>query len=116
MTLDRQRSSALLTITAANRNPLYHVSGRGANGDYAGRFGAKVRLGDAQRSRLYRRCCVAGIEEECFLAGALNATNVGQAVATVEPFGVDLCSGVRTDDRLDLAKLQGFFNGRKMEP
>jgi phosphoribosylanthranilate isomerase len=45
-----------------------------------------------------------------FLAGDLTATNVGEAVATVEPFGVDLCSGVRTDDRLDLAKLQGFFS------
>ena len=44
------------------------------------------------------------------LAGGLTATNVGEAVATVEPFGVDLCSGVRTDDRLDLAKLQGFFS------
>lgn len=44
-----------------------------------------------------------------FLAGGLTAGNIAQAVATVEPFGVDLCSGVRTAGRLDPAKLQGFF-------
>lgn len=44
-----------------------------------------------------------------FLAGGLTAGNIAQAVASVEPFGVDLCSGVRTAGRLDPAKLQGFF-------
>ena len=36
-----------------------------------------------------------------FLAGGLNAGNVAQAVARVRPFGVDLCSGVRTQGALD---------------
>ncbi|MBC7872507.1 MAG: phosphoribosylanthranilate isomerase, partial [Ferruginibacter sp.] len=31
-----------------------------------------------------------------FLAGGLNAGNVRQAIDTVQPFGLDLCSGVRT--------------------
>lgn len=44
-----------------------------------------------------------------FLAGGLNALNVVDAVSTVKPFGLDLCSGVRTDDRLDEAKLAAFF-------
>lgn len=44
-----------------------------------------------------------------FLAGGLTANNVAQAVATVEPFGLDLCSGVRTDGRLDRTKLEAFF-------
>lgn len=44
-----------------------------------------------------------------FLAGGLTAANVAEAVAAVDPFGLDLCSGVRTDDRLDSAKLAGFF-------
>ena len=44
-----------------------------------------------------------------FLAGGLKAGNVAQAVAAVQPFGVDLCSGVRTNDRLDTAKLDAFF-------
>jgi phosphoribosylanthranilate isomerase len=43
-----------------------------------------------------------------FLAGGLHAENVGEAVRTVRPFGVDVCSGVRTDGRLDAAKLDAF--------
>lgn len=58
--------------------------------------------------RLSRR-----IVETCgkpvFLAGGLNAENVRQAIGTVGPFGLDLCSGVRTDGRLDLFKLEQFF-------
>jgi phosphoribosylanthranilate isomerase len=45
-----------------------------------------------------------------FLAGGLTPANVAKAVATVQPFGLDLCSGVRTDQRLDPAKLQSFFS------
>ena len=44
-----------------------------------------------------------------FLAGGLTASNVADAVAAVEPFGLDLCSSVRTDDRLDESKLRAFF-------
>ena len=44
-----------------------------------------------------------------FLAGGLNATNVADAIATVEPFGLDLCSGVRTNNNLDPIKLRAFF-------
>ena len=43
-----------------------------------------------------------------FLAGGLNADNVGEAVRTVRPFGVDVCSGVRTDGKLDPQKLSRF--------
>lgn len=44
-----------------------------------------------------------------FLAGGLNADNVREAVESVGPFGLDLCSGVRTDGRLDAVKLEAFF-------
>lgn len=44
-----------------------------------------------------------------FLAGGLNASNVAAAVETVRPFGVDLCSGVRTNGALDGDKLHAFF-------
>ncbi len=44
-----------------------------------------------------------------YLAGGLRADNVGEAIATVEPFGLDLCSGVRTDGALDEAKLAAFM-------
>lgn len=43
-----------------------------------------------------------------FLAGGLNAGNVAQAIATVRPFAVDICSGVRTAGALDPAKLAAF--------
>lgn len=45
-----------------------------------------------------------------FLAGGLNKDNVRQAIETVEPFGLDLCSSVRTDGKLDQQKLKDFFN------
>lgn len=44
-----------------------------------------------------------------FLAGGLNPGNVVDAVRTVQPFGLDLCSGVRSQGALDPAKLEGFF-------
>jgi len=44
-----------------------------------------------------------------YLAGGLRPGNVAEALATVDPYGLDLCSGVRTDDRLDAAKLRAFF-------
>jgi phosphoribosylanthranilate isomerase len=44
-----------------------------------------------------------------FLAGGLTPENVGEAMEGVGPFGLDLCSGVRTDGKLDAAKLKRFF-------
>jgi phosphoribosylanthranilate isomerase len=43
-----------------------------------------------------------------FLAGGLTPENVQQAIREVRPFGLDLCSGVRTNDQLDPAKLRAF--------
>ena len=48
-----------------------------------------------------------------FLAGGLRADNVRQAIETVRPFGLDLCSGVRTDGKLDTRKLEEFFEAVK---
>lgn len=44
-----------------------------------------------------------------FLAGGLHTGNVRQAIECVEPFGIDLCSGVRTQGRLDEKKVEEFF-------
>lgn len=45
-----------------------------------------------------------------YLAGGLTPANVGAAIDAVQPFGLDLCSGVRTGGRLDPLKLQAFFD------
>lgn len=44
-----------------------------------------------------------------FLAGGLHADNAAAAVAAVQPWGLDLCSGVRTDGALDRGKLARFI-------
>lgn len=43
------------------------------------------------------------------LAGGLNPENVRQSIEEVQPFAVDVCSGVRTDGHLDINKLELFF-------
>jgi len=49
------------------------------------------------------------IDIPLFLAGGLTSENVAQAIQEVAPFGIDLCSGVRTNGKLDEAKLKHFF-------
>jgi len=45
-----------------------------------------------------------------FLAGGLKPDNIADAIRAVRPFGVDLCTGVRTDGSLDPEKLQAFVS------
>lgn len=49
------------------------------------------------------------IAKPVFLAGGLNAGNVLEAIKLVGPFAIDVCSGVRTDGKLDEAKLSDLF-------
>lgn len=44
-----------------------------------------------------------------FIAGGLNKDNVRQVIEIVHPFGLDLCSSVRTNGKLDPQKLKDFF-------
>ena len=48
-----------------------------------------------------------------FLAGGLNSSNVSSAIKTVRPFGVDVCSGVRTNGLLDPEKLEQFIKAAR---
>ncbi|MDF1660970.1 MAG: phosphoribosylanthranilate isomerase [Planctomycetota bacterium] len=45
-----------------------------------------------------------------FLAGGLRAENIEAALTEVQPFGVDLCSGVRTNNHLVQEKLRAFID------
>ncbi len=68
-------------------------------------LGGTGRVHDWELSRQIRsnsKCPV-------FLAGGLKPENVRQAIETVRPYGVDVCSGVRTDGNLDIQKLENFF-------
>ena len=58
---------------------------------------------------LHSRKIVEQSKVPVFLAGGLNAGNVKEAIDTVQPFGLDLCSSVRTDNKLDPVKLEAFF-------
>jgi phosphoribosylanthranilate isomerase len=68
-------------------------------------LGGTGRIHDWKLSRKIRemsRCPV-------FLAGGLNPENVRKAIEEVEPYAVDVCSGVRTNGNLDKQKLEAFF-------
>ena len=58
--------------------------------------------------RISRRICEA-VKVPIFLAGGLNPDNVRDAIREVGPYGLDICTGVRTSDRLDEAKLAKLF-------
>ena len=52
---------------------------------------------------------VKQVDVPVFLAGGLNFENVKQAIEMVQPFGVDVCSGVRTNGKLDSFKVEKFL-------
>ncbi len=72
---------------------------------------AVKELGGTGRTHDWRvsRRIVEASPVPVFLAGGLKPENVAEAVSTVRPFGLDVCSGVRTDGRLDAEKLSRFF-------
>ncbi len=72
---------------------------------------AVKELGGTGRTHDWRvsRRIVEASPVPVFLAGGLRPENVAEAVSIVRPFGLDVCSGVRTDGRLDAEKLSRFF-------
>ena len=65
--------------------------------------------------RLSRRICAESVVP-VFLAGGLRASNVGEAISQVMPFGIDLCSSVRSEGELDKEKLQLFMDAVAAAP
>jgi len=54
------------------------------------------------------RAIVESTQTPVWLAGGLNSENIVDAIEAVSPFGVDVCSGVRSDEKLDEKKLSQF--------
>ena len=71
------------------------------------------QLGGTGRTHDWRvsRAIAEAVEVPVFLAGGLNPSNVKEAIEQVRPFGLDVCSGVRTRGKLDEEKLERFFAG-----
>ncbi|APR77283.1 Phosphoribosylanthranilate isomerase [Minicystis rosea] len=71
--------------------------------------GAVRELGGTGRTHdwaISRRVVEAVAPRPVFLAGGIGEANIGEAVARVRPHGIDLCSSVRSDGRLDEAKVR----------
>jgi phosphoribosylanthranilate isomerase len=68
-------------------------------------LGGTGRVHDWQISRAIRKA----VDVPVFLAGGLTADNIAEAIRIVQPFAVDLCSGVRTNGALDETKLARLF-------
>lgn len=73
-------------------------------------LGGTGRTHDWSLSRRIREA----INVPLFLAGGLKPQNVAAAIQQVQPFGIDVCSGLRTDGALDRHKLADFFTQIRM--
>jgi phosphoribosylanthranilate isomerase len=74
-------------------------------------LGGTGRTHDWRLSRQIREA----IDVPMFLAGGLNPGNVAAAIREVQPFGIDVCSGLRTEGHLDPQKLNAFFSEVRSE-
>lgn len=72
---------------------------------------AVKELGGTGRTHDWRlsRQIVESVRVPVFLAGGLTPENVASAIREVRPFGLDVCSGLRTDGNLDEEKVRRFF-------
>lgn len=68
-------------------------------------LGGTGRTHDWRLSRTIREA----IDAPLFLAGGLKPENVATAIREVRPFGIDVCSGLRIEGKLDPQKLTAFF-------
>lgn len=52
---------------------------------------------------------VSQVRRPVFLAGGIRPENVREAIRTVRPFGIDLCTGVRTEGRLNGGRVRALL-------
>ena len=73
--------------------------------------GEVEELGGAGRTHDWclSRQIVSLVDKPVWLAGGLTPANLADAIEAVRPFGLDLCSGVRTMGKLDQKKLNSVF-------
>lgn len=90
---------ALLLDSGSRSAPVQQLGGTGRTHDWA----VSRRIRDT-------------VAIPIFLAGGLHAGNVARALGAVRPTGVDVCSGVRTDGRLDEDKLRAFVQAVRGQP
>ena len=78
--------------------------------------GSTKILGGTGKTHDWRisREIVERLDKPVFLAGGINPENVADAIDAVHPFAIDMCSGVRTDGRLDGKKLRRIFDCPKI--
>lgn len=88
-------SESVDAILLDSGNPNLHIKELGGTG----------RVHNWQLSRQIREQAKVPV----FLAGGLNSSNVREAIETVQPFGIDICSGVRSVAKLDRHKLETLF-------
>lgn len=86
-----KQADAILLDSGNPRSPIKELGGTG-------------RVHDWSISRRIRE----SVSVPVFLAGGLTPENVAEAVREVSPFGVDVCSGLRTGGQLDQDKLVRF--------
>ena len=96
--LDEARAAAALvdTLLLDSGNPRLAVKELGGTG----------RVHDWSTSR---RICES-VSVPVLLAGGLNPGNAREAFERVQPAGLDVCSGLRLNGRLDAVRLRDFFH------
>lgn len=68
-------------------------------------LGGTGRVHDWEVSRMIRQ----QVDCPVFLAGGIRASNVREAIQAVQPFGLDVCSSVRSEGKLSAEKLREFM-------
>jgi phosphoribosylanthranilate isomerase len=75
------------------------------------RFGDLV--GGTGKTFPWDRVASIGRERPVVVAGGLTPENVGECIRAVRPFGVDVRSGIETNDRKDVEKMHAFVRAER---